>query len=101
MTERPPRSKTSRRREMGRSVLKVVVLAIMVVGGWMGLYLYDQRGDRAALREEQQRRKEAEARVDQLKSVVQHLTSEQRVADVLVTDVSGDGTRTYTTLLFV
>lgn len=85
---------------MGRSVMKVVMLAVMVVGGWIGLYVYEQRSDRVELRQEQQRRKEAEARVEQLKSVVQHLTSEQRVADVLVTDVSGDGTRTYTTLLF-
>ena len=46
---------------MGRSVMKIVMLAVMVVGGWVGLYVYEQHGDRAELRNEQQRRKEAEA----------------------------------------
>src|SRR4051794_12717347 len=87
---------------MGRSVVKVVFLSILLVAGWVGLYVYDRHSDKdAALTEERQRRKEAEAKAEALKAVVQHLTSEERKADVVVLDQRTDpGGVMHTTLLF-
>lgn len=87
---------------MGRSVAKVVFLSILVVAGWVGLTVYDKfYGKDADLNEERKLRREAEAKVDALKAVVQHLTSEERKADLVVLDQRPDaGGVMRTTLLF-
>src|SRR5438046_1266006 len=62
--------RTDRSRDMSRSVMKVVLLAALVVAGWMGLSVYEKQfsSDRA-LNEEREKRKAAEARAEQLNQV--------------------------------
>src|SRR4051812_25880037 len=72
---------------MSRNILKVVLLSVMVVAGWVGLNVYDKHfSSDHALNEEREKRKAAEARAEQLNQVVQHLGSEQRVAKIVVLD---------------
>jgi hypothetical protein len=80
---------------MLRTVSRLVTLSALVVGAALVLVVYrDQTGERAA-------RVEAERKTEQLKQVVQRLSAERRVADVIVTDQSGSAAGTKTTLLFV
>lgn len=86
---------------MNRSVLKVVLLGVLAVAGWVGLTVYDRKTADPRLAEAQQQLKAAEAQAKMLQDVVQYLTSEQRVADVLVTDRStGSDGAVRTTLVF-
>jgi hypothetical protein len=86
---------------MGRNIAKVVFLSVLLVAGLWGLLLYERHnaGD-AALTEERQRRQQAEAKVEALKQVVLHLTSEERKANVIVLDQKKYGDVVHTTLLF-
>src|SRR5205085_620438 len=85
---------------MGRNIVKVVLLGILVAGGWLGVILYDRGTRDPRLLEAQQKQREAEAMVEMLREIVQHLTSERRVADVLVSDQSTVDGKLRTTLLF-
>ena len=73
---------------MLRTVSRLVTLSALVVGAALVLVVYrDQTGERAA-------RVEAERKTEQLKQVVQRLSAERRVADVIVTDQSGSAAGT-------
>src|SRR5689334_13978992 len=80
---------------MVRTLAKIVFLAILVVAGSVGIVYYRDHfsADRKIAALEQEKR--------QLQQVVQRLTDERRVADVLVTDQKTvDGVQ-QTTLLLV
>jgi hypothetical protein len=80
---------------MVRTTLKLVLLSVLVIAGTVGLYKYEQRNS-VAVQLQQEKEK-----TRQLEEIVTHLTAEQRVADIIVTDqkqVDGD---LHTTLLFV
>lgn len=80
---------------MLRTVSKLVVLTALVVGGAGVLLVYHDRGGDRHLR------REAERKNEQLKQVIQRLSAERRMADVVVTEQRAvNGTMT-TTLLFV
>jgi hypothetical protein len=65
---------------MYRSIIKLVVLVAVVTAGSIGVYVYHAHNSvEAQLEREQQRTAE-------LRQIVERLTSERRVADVMVTD---------------
>jgi len=77
------------------TLTRLATLAALVAGGAAVLFVYqDHTGERS-------RRIEAERKTEQLKQVVQRLTADRRVADLIVTDQSNFGGATKTTLLFV
>lgn len=80
---------------MFRTVSKLVFLAALVAGGSAVLLVYHDRGGDRHLRQEAERKNE------QLKQVIQRLSAERRMADVVVTEQKTDAGRTNTTLLFV
>ena len=80
---------------MLQTVTRLAVLSALVVGGWLVMLAYRDPGG------ERSRRLEAERKTEQLKRVVERLTADRRVADVIVTDRSSSGGATKTTLLFV
>jgi hypothetical protein len=80
---------------MFRSLVKLVFLSSLVVGGSAVVYLYhDQNSER-------NKRIQAEHKNEQLKQVIQRLNGERRVADVVVTDQRTVDGSLKTTLLFV
>jgi len=77
------------------TVARLATLTALVAGGAAVLFVYqDHTGERS-------KRIEAERKTEQLKQVVQRLTADRRVADLIVTDQSNFGGMTKTTLLFV
>jgi len=80
---------------MLRPALKLVGMFLLVVAGAGGLYWYSAHDatQRALL--------EAQAKNEQLKQIVQRISDERRVADVLVTDQKIIDGVPHTTLLFV
>ena len=80
---------------MVRTTLKLVVLAVLVLAGTVGLYKYEQRSSVHVQLDEQKKK------TKQLEEVVAHLTAEQRVADVIVTEQKEVDGVLHTTLLFV
>ncbi len=80
---------------MMRTTAKFLVVCALLLGGTAGL-MYVQRHDVAA-----QKLRAAEQRNDLLRRVVQNLTAETRVADVIVTEQHVTEGRLFTTLLFV
>ena len=86
---------------MGRSVMKVVFLGVLVVAGWVGLYVYEKYSSRdTALEDAIKARLAAEAESNRLKGVVSHLQSEERRADILVIPSLDPSDQSHTTLLF-
>lgn len=87
---------------LGKTILKAVLLALfgggVAVGGW-----YYQRRHSAAWQVEQleQQKQKLEQEKAQLQTVVNRLSEEKRVAEVLVTDQSEVEGTLKTTLLFV
>jgi hypothetical protein len=80
---------------MPRTVAKLASLAALFVAGLLVLAAYrDQTGARAT-------RVAAEQRSEQLEQVVQRLSTDRRVADVIVTEQAGSASALKTTLLFV
>jgi hypothetical protein len=80
---------------MLRTTAKLVFLAVLVIAGAAVLYKYEQRQS-VQVQLEQEKQK-----TQKLQEIVTHLQTEQRVADVIVTDQREvDGTL-QTTLLFV
>lgn len=80
---------------MVRTTVKLVLLSVLVVAGVAGLYQYEKRTSVHVQLDEQKRR------TKQLEEIVAHLTAEQRVADVIVTDQQEVNGVLHTTLLFV
>ena len=80
---------------MARTTLKLALLALLVVSGAFGLFRYEQRNSVAVQLEQEK------AKTRQLEEVVAHLTAEQRVADVIVTEQKEVDGVLHTTLLFV
>jgi hypothetical protein len=80
---------------MFRGLSRIIGLCVMIAAGSVGLYLYQDRF--AAQRQIQQ----LEQKNQILQQVVQRLTSEKRVAEVIVTDQKTIAGVTHTTLLFV
>ena len=81
---------------MLRAALKIIALACLVLSGSIGLWIYQERF--SASREISRLEREKEA----LKQVVQRLSDEKRVAELLVTDQTTDSDgNLQTTLLFV
>lgn len=88
---------------MTRSLVKVVFLTVVVSAGWVGLWVFERRSStEGKLREAEAKLVAERQRNEQLRGVVQHLQSEQRVADVIVLDQSKDaaGNVAQTKLLF-
>ena len=85
---------------MTRQVIKIAVLCLLVAGGSIAVYRYERsRSAEAKLQAEVQR---LEARRQHLQDFVTRLTSEKRVAEILVTDqVAVSGHIQSTTLMFV
>lgn len=80
---------------MLRSVVKVLVLTGMVLAGSLLVVHYrTSRSIEAELEREQERTAE-------LRTIVARLTSERRVADVMVTDQQGTGDALRTSIVFV
>jgi hypothetical protein len=80
---------------MVRWVIKIVMLGLFIVAGSVGIHLYQKRYSV----EQQLERAQEETRV--LTRVVQRLSDEKRVADVLVTDQKTVNGQLHTWLLFV
>jgi hypothetical protein len=80
---------------MVRTTLKLALLALLVAAGAFGLYRYEQR-DTVEVQLDQEKQKSRK-----LEEFVTHLTSEKRVADVIVTDQKEVNGVLHTTLLFV
>jgi hypothetical protein len=80
---------------MVRTVLKLVLLAVMVLVGTVGLYQYEKRSSVHVQLDEQKRK------TKELEEVVTRLQTERRVADVIVTDQKEVNGVLQTTLLFV
>jgi hypothetical protein len=80
---------------MLRTTLKLVFLALLVIAGTVGLYIYEQRNS-TAVQLEQEKQK-----TQQLREIVAHLEAEQRIADAIVTDQREVDGKLQTTLLFV
>ncbi|HEY8749888.1 MAG TPA: hypothetical protein VIM11_18030 [Tepidisphaeraceae bacterium] len=80
---------------MFRSTLKIVVLTVLVVGAALATIHYrTSRSLEAQLEQEQQRSAE-------LKQIVSRLTSERRVADVIVTSQDTKAGQVSTSIIFV
>ena len=80
---------------MLRTAARLALLSALVAGGALVLLAYRGTTGEHALRLEAQRKAE------HLRKVVQRLTAERRVADVIVTEQNAVGGVTKTTLLFV
>ena len=80
---------------MLRTVSKLVFLAALAVGGALTLLVYQDRTG------ERHQRLEAERKNEQLKQVIQRLSAERRMADVIVTEQLTIDGKPQTTLLFV
>jgi hypothetical protein len=80
---------------MFKSLTKILGLAVMVIGGSLGLWVYQYNF--SADRKIQKLELEKQA----LKEVVERLSDEKRVAEVLVTDQQKINDQVQTTLLFV
>jgi hypothetical protein len=87
-------------RAMLRQIGKLVLMCLLIVGGAYGLYRYEKsRSSEARLQQEIEKLEEQRRH---LQDFVQRLTSERRVAEVLVSEQSQNGDRIEkTTLLFV
>ena len=83
-----------------RAVLKIVLLGILVSGGWLGMWSYEQQNGHSELNDAKQHAARAQAEAEEMRQVVQRLESRTRVADVLVTDQSETDGVLHTTLLF-
>ncbi len=83
-----------------RALLKIVLLGILVSGGWVGMWSFEQQHGHSELREAKEQAARAQAEADEMRQVVQRLENHTRVADVLVTDQSEAGGVLHTTLLF-
>ena len=80
---------------MYRNAVKLLVLLIVASGGTIGVLVYrNVHSTEAELQREQQKTAE-------LRQIVQRLTSERRVADVMVTDQKEVGGTLQTSILFV
>jgi len=80
---------------MFRAAVKIVMLTAFVIGGAAGIYVYQNRtSDAVKLQKLEQEKFE-------LEQVVQRLSDERRVAEVLVTDQQETDGVLRTTLLFV
>ena len=80
---------------MVRTILKLSLLALLVAAGAFGLLKYEQRNSVHVQLEQEK------AKTRRLEEVVAHLTTEQRVADVIVTEQKEVAGVLHTTLLFV
>jgi hypothetical protein len=80
---------------MVRAATKLAALAALAVAAGAVLLAYRDPGGEHA------KRVDAERKAEQLKQVVQRLSAERRVADLIVTDQHTEGGVTRTTLLFV
>ena len=80
---------------MFRAAVKVVMLTVFVVGGAAGIFVYQHRTTDA------KRIAKLEEERYELKQIVQRLSDERRVAEVLVTDQQEVDGVLRTTLLFV
>ena len=80
---------------MVRTTLKLALLALLVAAGTFGLYRYEQRNSVHVQLEQEK------AKTRRLEEIVAHLTAEQRVADVIVTEQKEVNGVLHTTLLFV
>lgn len=85
---------------MTRQIVKIAILCLLVAGGSVAVYRYEQnRSAEAKLQADVQR---LERQRQHLQDFVSRLTSEKRVAEVLVTDqVQASGHIASTTLMFV
>lgn len=80
---------------MYRTVVKFVTVAFLAVAGTVGVFVYRSHN---SIEAELQREQEKTA---ELRQIVQRLTSERRVADVMVTDQQTVGGTLQTKILFV
>lgn len=86
---------------MTRSIAKVVLLALLVTGGWIGYVEFDRKHTaNANLEEMQHRLMEERAKSELLKQVVQHLQTETRVAEIVVTKTETVNGQLKSTLYF-
>ena len=80
---------------MFRTLVKIVMLTVLVVGGAVGIYVYqDRTSDARKIEKLEEERHE-------LQQIVRRLSDERRVAEVLVTDQTEIDGVLHTTLLFV
>jgi hypothetical protein len=85
---------------MTKTIVKIAVLCILVAGGSVAVYRYEQ--SRSAEAKLQADVKRLEQQRQHLQDFVSRLTSEKRVAEILVTDQTGaSGHIESTTLMFV
>lgn len=80
---------------MFRAIVKIVMLSVLVVGGAVGIYVYQDRTS------DSRKIEKLEEEKHELKQIVQRLSDEKRVAEVLVTDQNEVDDVLRTTLLFV
>jgi hypothetical protein len=86
---------------MTRQIVKIAILCLLVAGGSVAVYRYEKsRSAEAKLQEQVQR---LERQRQHLQDFVSRLTSEKRVAEIIVTDqiLSSGGHIESTTLMFV
>jgi hypothetical protein len=81
---------------MVRTSLKLALLAVLVIAGAVGLFKYEHQRNGVEVRLEQEQQKSRK-----LEGIVEHLSAEKRVADVIVTDQNEVNGVKHTTLLFV
>src|SRR5687767_117635 len=85
---------------MTRQIVKIAVLCILVAGGSVAVYRYEK--SRSAEAKLQADVKRLEQQRQHLQDFVSRLTSEKRVAEILVTDqTAASGHVASTTLMFV
>ncbi len=80
---------------MVRTTLKLVMLAVLVVGGPFALYRYERHSSVLVQLDEQKKK------TQELEEIVTHLQADTRVADLIVTDQHDVNGVVQTTLLFV
>src|SRR5436190_9912695 len=80
---------------MLRNVLKIVWLSALVVAGSVGVWIYQEHFSTS------RQIAKLEAQKKQLEDIVQRLSAEKRVAEIVVTDQKNSGGVLTTELLFV
>ena len=89
---------------MVRNIVKVVVMAAMIVGGWAGVSMYQENTQearlRADLREKDKVIEQERQRSELLRGIVRRLQTDKRVARIIVTDQKEADGGVETTLLF-
>lgn len=86
---------------MPRSIVKLIVLAVLTAGAWVGLIYYEEHHSPEAIRAAMRQQLEHEQKSGEpLKRIARHLHGGPRIADILVTDLLASESGPRTALLF-